>query len=211
MKGAVSVVIGTYGDEELWGQIAQRAADSAQAQTCSVEVITSHGDSLQTARNYGASEATGEYLVFLDADDELDSYYVEKMLEGKGDIRQPSTLGVVDGKPDDFPVLIPRKPLLEANYLVIGSMVRRNLFLDSGGFDAYPILEDWALWLKLVVCHGAVVDSCSEAIYKVHVNPDGRNNRDASLHGSTYSEIRQRFMPEVQARGLPWHLDGFRS
>lgn len=203
MKGTVSIVIGTYGDRDLWASISQRAFDSAAAQTVSAEVIRSHGDTLQEARNYGAEEATGEWLIFLDADDELDSRYVEAMLRAEGDIRQPSTLGIEDGVPDEFSVLIPRRNLLEANFLVIGSMVRRNLFLEVGGFDDYPILEDWALWLKLWV-NGATIGAAPDAIYKVHVNRDGRNNRDPNLHGNYYTAIQQRFTIEARERGRTW-------
>lgn len=203
MKGAVSIVVGTYGPEDLWDSIAQCAMESAQNQSHPAEVIRSHGDTLQHARNYGAEEATGEWLVFLDADDELDSGYVEAMLGGDGDIRQPSTLGIVDGRPDDYPVLIPRRNLLEANFLVIGSMVRRALFLDVGGFDDYPVLEDWGLWLKLWI-EGAQIGSAPDAIYKVHVNQDGRNNHDPSLHGAHYTAIRQRFSQEAFERGRSW-------
>lgn len=173
------------------------------AQTIESEVLRSHASTLQDARNNGAEEATGEWLVFLDADDELDVGYVEAMLDGDGDIRQPSTLGIVDGQPDDYPVLIPRRNLLEANFLVIGSMVRRSLFLDVGGFDDYPILEDWGLWLKLWI-EGAQIGSAPEAIYRVHVNQHGRNNHEPSLHGQYYTAIRQRFSQEANERGRSW-------
>lgn len=203
MKGAVSIIIGTYGSEDLWDSIAQPAMESAKNQSHPAEVIRSHGHNLQEARNYGAEEATGEWLVFLDADDELDAEYVESMLDGDGDIRQPSTLGIVDGQPDDYPVLIPRRNLLEANFLVIGSMVRRSLFLDVGGFDDYPILEDWGLWLKLWI-EGAQIGTAPNAIYRVHVNRNGRNNREPSLHGQYYTAIRQRFSQEANERGRSW-------
>lgn len=203
MKGAVSIIIGTYGPEDVWDGIAAQAIESAQNQSHPVEVVRSHGDTLQEARNFGAEEAMGEWLIFLDADDELDPGYVTAMLDGTGDIRQPSTLGIVDGQPDDFPVLIPRRNLLDANFLVIGCMVQRSRFLDSGGFDDYPILEDWALWLKLWV-DGAEIGTAPEAIYKVHVSQNGRNNHDPTLHGYYYTAIHQRFSIEANERGRTW-------
>lgn len=196
VKGLVTIVIGTYGDVEYWADVAEPAYKSALDQTVTSEVIRSHGSTLMEARNYGAEEATGEWLVFLDADDELDVGYVEAMIAGDGDIRQPSTLGIVNGVSDDFAVLIPKKNLIEANYLIIGSMVRRDLFLDVGGFDDYPILEDWECWIRLVLA-GARVGHCPDAIYKVHVNLNSRNA--GTNHGNIYLDIRNR------------HIDAWRS
>jgi glycosyltransferase involved in cell wall biosynthesis len=201
MRGTVSIVVGTYGDAEYWNTLADRAIDSAKNQTVAAEVVRSHGRNLMEARNFGAEEATGEWLIFLDADDSLDFGYVEAMLAGSGDIRQPSTLGIVDGVPEAAPVLIAQRPLLQSNYLIIGSMVRRSMFLDNGGFEDYPILEDWALWLKLWV-NGAEIGACPDAIYKVNVNPNGRNNHDPETHGHFYALIRQRFMQEAAVKGL---------
>jgi GT2 family glycosyltransferase len=142
-----------------------------------------------------------EWLIFLDADDELDSHYIEEMLKGQGDIRQPSTLGVVNGKEDDYPVLIPPHPggFLVGNHLVIGCMVRRKLFLDVGGFRNLPILEDWDLWIRCILYDGKV-GTVPKAIYRVHVNPNSRNQQDG--HGKTYTEIQGLYINEWRAKGF---------
>jgi len=189
---SAACIISTYGDYGTWGPKAENAARSADLQSWSFDqVICSHGETLHEARNNGADLAHTEWLVFLDADDELDYKYCESMLNGKGDIRQPATLGIVNGVEDDFPVVIPERNLAEANYIVIGAFVRREQFLRVGGFDAYPVLEDWALWIKCKL-DGASILPCPEAIYRVHVNLEGRNNQ-ADLHGQVYSQIRQQY------------------
>ena len=138
----VDVVIGTYGDREKWGSLADRAALSAEKQTVQPGMVWRiHRDTLSVARNAGAARSNADWLIFLDADDELDPYYVERMLEVQGDIRQPSTLGVVAGIEDDFPVLIPPHPdgFMVGNHLVIGSMLRRELFMKVRGFLELPV------------------------------------------------------------------------
>ncbi len=192
MKAPVTVCISTFGDYK-WFELAKtRALKSVQSQTIEPEIIMYHHDtSLAFARNEAAKKANTEFLIFLDADDELDSHYVEAMLTGTTDVRQPATLGIVNGIEDDFPVVIPQRDLMTSNYIVIGAMCKRELFEFVGGFDDYPVLEDWALWIKMHLV-GATIAPVSEAIYRVHVNPDSRNQNHA-LHGQVYSMIRARF------------------
>lgn len=198
----VTVIIPISGDLNRWAEIAQRAYDSAVAQTYPAkEVIISSGKTLTEARNKTAMEADTEFLVFLDADDELDSHYLEQMVAGSGDLRQPSTLGIVDGREDPEPVLIPSKPLITGNYLVIGTMVRRELFAQVGGFRDWPMYEDWELFIRCWL-EGATITACPQAIYRVHVNADSRNNQHRTLQIETYNQIRNLHEPVARAKGL---------
>ena len=188
----VSVIIPTYGQNDLYRLLALRAANSVNLQTVEpLEIVRVHEETLQEARNEGAARAKGEWLIFLDADDELDPRYVEAMVAAEGDIRRPATLGVVDGVEDIAPVMIPRKDLLVTNFIVIGAMHRREDFLAVGGFNDYPCLEDWDLWLRMVH-NGAEVVDVPEAIYRVNVIPDSRNS-DVGVHAKVYSKIRKQY------------------
>lgn len=197
----VSIIVGTFGDLEHWGKVAERALASAHAQSSPAEVIWSHAVSLQEARNSGAAKAGGDWLVFLDADDELDPGYVEAMEAGIGDLRQPSTIGEVDGRLDAAPVLIPKKRLLEGNYMVIGSMCRHDQFDAVGGFDDWPIYEDWDLWIRLWL-NGAILAPCPKAIYRVHVNASGRNNQERATQLKYYHAIRNKHVSVARAKRL---------
>ncbi len=190
----VTVIIPIFGDVERWGLLAQRALASALCQTVpAVDVIVSVAETLQEARNRPAAAAETEWLCFLDADDELDPRYLEEMLAGTGDLRQPATLGVVEGQEDPFPVVIPAKPLLDGNYIVIGALVRREIFESAGGFSELPAYEDWDLWIRCWL-EGAVITTCPEAIYRVHVLPDSRNQLDREAAVRSYNFIRNRYV-----------------
>lgn len=203
--GSVAVIIPIADNDRRseFIELGLRAQMSAYRQTVEAhEVLTWIGSSVSDARNRAANHSTAEWLIFLDADDTLDPNYIERMLEGTGDIRQPSTLGVYEnGAVDDQAVLIPEKSLIFANYLIIGSMVRRSIFLDAGGFRDLPILEDWDLWIRCALL-GASIGKCPGAIYEVHVR-DGSRNTDLGTHGQTYLEIQQRYQDQWHAKGLP--------
>jgi glycosyltransferase involved in cell wall biosynthesis len=186
----VGVVVATFGDWEKWHAIGQRAVASIKAQTRPPDFfVWPHGETLAEARNFGAAELRTDWLIFLDADDELDHGYVESMLAAEGDIRRPATLGVYEnGTQDAEPVMIPRRDIDTANYIVIGAMCRREMFLAAGGFPELPILEDWALWRAMVKAGATVVD-VPDAIYRVSVRSDSRN-QDHGLHSAIYRQIR---------------------
>lgn len=189
----VGVVVGTFGDPD-WLNVARTVAvPSINEQTIHPAYIYRHGNTLQEARNEGAQLLIKmyhvKYLIFLDADDELEPTYVEEMLKGTADIRRPSTRGIYeDGSIEDPPSMIPERDLRTANYIIIGSMCRADQFTAVGGFDDYPILEDWALWRKLVKA-GATIENIPEAVYRIHVHPGSRNMHE--MHNEVYLKILQ--------------------
>lgn len=186
----VTVIIPVYGDVERWAPLARRAAASAIAQTVpAAQVVLATAADLAEARNGPASWARTEWLVFLDADDELDVRYIEAMLAGEGDLRQPATLGVTDGVEDAQPVVIPAKDLMTGNYIVIGAMVRTDLFHEVGGFRSLDAYEDWDLWLRVWLAGGRIT-SVPEAVYRVTVNTTGRNALSRPHALAAYHQVR---------------------
>lgn len=167
----ISVIISTFGDIDIWGPLADRARKSVGDDT---EVIMSHAYSLCEARNQGARLAQGDRLVFLDADDELEPGFCDKIVEPE-DVLQPMTIyrgGEWDG---EVPFWIPpHEDLIYCNYIIVGAPVSKLQFLEVGGFDDYKIAEDWALWLKLKK-YGASFGR-TKATYIVNVNLNGRNS-----------------------------------
>jgi GT2 family glycosyltransferase len=186
----VGVAIGTFGEFDTWAPFAQRAIRSIDRQTVLPRVAWVHSTSLAAARNEAVQALDAEWVVICDADDELDRWYIESMLAADGEIRRPATLGVYDdGREDDEPVMIPVRDLRVANYIVIGAMFSRQMFLDINGFDeSLPCIEDWDLWQRLVR-HGARVVDVPNAIYRVHVR-NGSRNQNTSQHAAAYRTIR---------------------
>lgn len=190
----ISVIIATFGDEWIANNQhkIQFALWSAKNQTLDdVEVIRTHEKSLHEARNLGAQKAKGSRLVFLDGDDWLHERFCENIVEPE-DVLQPLT------KYKDAPFsaigtaasyLEPRADLIEGNHLIVGCPVKRELFLDVGGFDDWPVYEDWALWLKMRKA-GATFGKTT-GIYYVRYNFMGRNQDPRGPE--TYDTIRRMY------------------
>lgn len=174
-----TVVVATYG-EERWKTLAwQRAIPSALAQG---PCIHAHRETLADARNAGLASVETEYVIHLDADDELEPGYVEAMGRSTGDLRAPSVRYVKYGtvRQHGMPKVAGHRHictptcLSDGNWLIVGTCARTQLLRDVGGWEDWPVYEDWALWLRCWKA-GAVISSCPEAVYRAHVRFDSRN------------------------------------
>lgn len=181
----VSVLIATYGDE-AWIRMAQERAFPSACEQGAHEVKMHHDPQATIAevRNVMGYNASGDWLCFLDADDELGSGYLEAMkraleqergTEGSDPLLlTPAVSYVHKGRPRP-PMFHPSGDLLTNNFIVVGTLVQRDLFIKVGGFGNYPHgFEDWSLWAKCAKM-GARVKRVKRAIYFAHVNPQSKH------------------------------------
>lgn len=190
----VTVAVATYG-QRWWQRLAQsRAIPSAEA--LGVPVVHRHADTLHDARNGALAGVDTEWVIFLDADDELEPGYVAAMAAGTADVRAPSVRYVRSGPrlarntvPARMPTVAGHGHACEAaclewgNWLVVGAMVRAELVRKVGGWRDFPWSEDWDLWVRCWQA-GASVEAVPAAVYRAHVRPGSRNrapSREARL------------------------------
>jgi glycosyltransferase involved in cell wall biosynthesis len=125
----------------------------------------SKNSGVSAARNFGVTQATADWLVFLDDDDQLAPGYLQLL---KQHIEQDvgrnygfywssvSILGAGEStKTRTWPTHYKSREDLFSHAISIGASfgfaVRRQLFLDVGGFDAqFPVAEDVELVTKLL-------------------------------------------------------------
>lgn len=201
---SVSVLIATYGGNE-WAEMAQtRAYPSAKGQG-ELEVLLFHDPegTIASVRNEVGNTARGEWLCFLDADDELAPDYIGAMqrafererLNGGPLLLTPAvqTLrrnGSSRGKPTFFDRGI---SLRDDNWLVVGTLIQRELFMQVGGFSDYPHgFEDWSLWAKAWKA-GARIVKVQDAVYRYWVNPRSKHKvgwKDHRWQVETHNRIR---------------------
>ena len=180
----ISVIIATYGTDE-WGYLAgERALPSASSQA-PIFIHHEPGGTRASSLNNGAAEADGDWLLFLDADDEFAPGYVGAMRRALERHRDDGTRNVLftpavqqirKGRPGP-PFFFPEVDLSGGNWLVIGTMISRDLFNEIGGFHEHPHgLEDWNLWNRAVRA-GARVVKVKDAVYRAFVNPQSEHHK----------------------------------
>ena len=197
----VSVLIATFG-EPRWERLAwDRARPSAEMQGAE-EILCFHDPegTLASARNELGRTAKGDWLCFLDADDELAPGYLDAMQRIHEQeissypslLLTPAVQYVSTRGQKEPPKFWAECSLTTGNWMVIGTLVPRQLFLEVGGFEEWPIYEDWALWGRCWKA-GARPVRVPDAIYLAHRKRGLTRNH--ALHrreiNRVYQEIRQ--------------------
>jgi hypothetical protein len=199
----VTIVVATYGDP-AWQTLAHRRAIPS-AQQFGVPVIYHHGESLHEARNHVLNQVETEFVIHLDADDELEPGYLAAMASGTCDLRAPAVRYIMPGGRPQRPMMpkvsghthqCTAECLPFGNWLVVGACARTQLLRDVGGWRDFTWSEDWDLWAR---CHlaGATVEAIGWAIYRAHMRPNSRNR---SVVGTGRLEVHRAI---ARANGLP--------
>jgi cellulose synthase/poly-beta-1,6-N-acetylglucosamine synthase-like glycosyltransferase len=201
---SITIAVATFGDR-TWRQLAAtRAVPSAERQ--GVPVVHVHAGSLAEARNQALAQVDTEWVVHLDADDELEPGYVDAMRRATEDIRAPAVRYVYrPGRPDatvGIPQVAGHSHACEAgclaygNWLIVGAMVRADLVRAVGGWRDYPVYEDYDLWSRCWQA-GATFEAVPDAVYRAWVRPGSRNRgTNHTIRHATHQAI-------ARANGLP--------
>lgn len=181
----VTAVVATFGDPR-WIRLGETfARPSIERQGFDETIVYHGGDSVADARNIAASGVTTEWICFVDADDMLEDGYLDAM-RATGQERgllTPNVRDVVDGVAGEARSLTYRN-IDYVNPCVIGTLLRREVFDDVGGFWNERAWEDWSLFRRAWLL-GENVIPVPDAVYRVFVNPTGRNatvDRPEILH-----------------------------
>ena len=183
---SVSVVIATYGTWEWKTMANERAYQSILQQGADHQCILHHefDGTRATSLNNGVARSTGNWLLLLDADDEFAPGYVGAMRralerhnsDGTRVLFTPAVQTIRKGRPSP-PTFYKEVDLSGGNWLVIGTMISRDLFNEIGGFREHPHgLEDWNLWMRAHYA-GATVVKVQDAVYRQFWNPQSEHHR----------------------------------
>ena len=178
----ISIAVSVFGDSK-WAMLAKNRAIPS-ANQFGVPVLFNDCDSLHESRNEALKQCETEYIVYLDADDQLSPDFLEEMSKGTCDLRAPSVTYIMPNGNRTRPT-VPKvwnhthncvaACLPKGNWLVVGSVVKAQLLRDIGGWKDWPVYEDWDIWL---ICHlaGASIEAIPEAVYLAYAMPNSRNN-----------------------------------
>lgn len=147
----VSILKQSYGDYEII-IVNDGSTDNFKevAKNYNFKIINQENKGSNVARNRGAKEAQGEYLLFCDADIEMKPEMLEIMLKelearpGAGYVYSSFMYGSKTFKLGPFSA----EKLKEGPFIHTTSLIREECF---PGFDAsIKRLQDWDLWLTML-------------------------------------------------------------
>jgi glycosyltransferase involved in cell wall biosynthesis len=166
------------------------------------------------ARNLAAAQARGQWLAFLDADDEWLPEKLAKQLalardpvamvytdrDNFGDLsrsrqRQSDSVQLYDG--DVF------EPLLSGNFITLSSvLIRKDRFESLGGFSIEQHgVQDWDLWLRYSAAGGRVA-LCREPLtrYRIH---DAQMTNDMQQRARDRETVLRRALDSPRGQQVP--------
>lgn len=189
----LTIMICAHGDTR-WRDLAYSRAFPSAAEQALTLVHYEPGATLAQVRNAAAEDAQTRWLCFLDADDELDYGYVDAMRrQAHENALLAPAVKYLNPLKATAPASLPNEPgdMRRVNRCVIGTLIRRTTFLDAGGFKEWPCYEDWDLFLGAHVA-GVPIIYVPDAVYKAHVDPNGRNAPSREVATRVYNEIRRK-------------------
>lgn len=198
----ISILIATYGGEE-WRDLGYSRAYPSAATQDPFEVLNFHDPegTIASVRNELGSTARGDWLCFLDADDELAPGYLgamrrafEQERTGGSLLLTPAVQAMRKGRQSGIAHFYDRGvSLSEDNWMVVGTLIQKDVFHQVGGFSDYPHgFEDWSLWYKATKC-GARVVKVPGAVYLYHQNPQSKHRqgwRDRKWQVATHNRVK---------------------
>lgn len=198
----VSVVIASHGDDS-WRRLARERALPSAVKSGADEILIDHQPDATRAhvRNELTGDAAGDYVVTLDADDELSEGYCDaiRAMAPCGALVVPR-VQFVRGRRAGAPRFLPERDIRVDNWMVVGTAFPRENFIRAGGWRTLTgtgtlnEADDWDLWARMINA-GCGIVYCEGAVYRAFMDRP-------SKHRSSGRRQRERWAQEI--RELNW-------
>jgi GT2 family glycosyltransferase len=182
-----------------------------------IRYFKSPGEGRSAGGNYGAAQARGDWLCWLDNDDLLFADHIETLMRSA--LNAPDAVAAYalawdahaemeDGEPIIHQFELPdshRQPfdkvrLQVENFIPIQAIIfKRSLFEKHGGFNPdFSQLEDWNLWARYAEIGPFIFTPKVTSLYLTPHDADVREQRQSHLNAA-YEEVRRRNMDDIMA------------
>lgn len=165
---------------------------------------------LSAARNTGTKTSTGEYLFYVDSDDDISSDCIESLVEY---VINDNTVELVQGNyakisnncselgksefvraesNDELRELFLSKRTL--NEFVWNKIIKRSIIIDNNLYNKEGLINEDLLWAFYLIKHIKKAQLCGNTTYYYRVRPgsivtSGSNRRQGSSYAYIYEEI----------------------
>lgn len=166
------IIIVNDGSQDATQEVAEKWAQKDSR----IQVLSIENGGLANARNTGIASAKGIYILPLDADDKIASFYLEKAFEA---FLQDPNLTIFYGKAQKFGFVNEPWKLREysLNSIAYGNMIycsavfKKEDWKRVGGYDLQMKygLEDWEFWISIVKNGNAKVKQLEEVCFYYRV------------------------------------------
>lgn len=150
------------------------------------------------ARNYGIKKSSGKYILPLDADDKIESTYIEKCVnileKNKAEIVYCLCRNFEANNKllclKDFSVKI----MLQTNVVFCSAMFKREDYDKTTGYNSNMIygLEDWDFWLSMIE-QNLRFYRINEVLFYYRIKNESRNNnvnKNLELYNKAVEQLR---------------------
>lgn len=215
-----SVMLQTFKDYEILviqngdGRSAEKVVDQFSRTGTPVRCFHLPVAGAVNARNFGAGESKGDYLAFLDDDDEWLSTKLEtqvKILEQANDIGMVTCRGlrvrengeVMEDIPENFSGHPDFNALIEEGcviYSLSSILVRKKIFEEVGGFNpGYSIGNDYDWYLRCARRYS--IYSVQAPLYLYHQHPDNLSSDSVKKWSEIVAILRKIQKQEISLIG----------
>jgi glycosyltransferase involved in cell wall biosynthesis len=170
-------------------------------------IVRDENKGIAFSRNQGFQLSTGDYILFVDADDMLAENFLEEMMAQvlwhKPDVVYPSAILLArwdDSKLDNGyfvpPHTLKLSDMAKQNYVLVTSLIKREVYEKVGGFNPdLSIFEDYEFFLKaMLIGYKFVRANCC---LRYRQRTLSRNRSNESSKERIYNQIRNSVLKDV--------------
>lgn len=174
-----------------------RDGSSELLQARGLDPVVLDGVGTAAARNAGLARAQGEFVCFLDQDDEL---LPDKLSRQVALLEQAPSTDVVAGRMVAFlEPGVERPPWLPDDWFgvprfgpILGTMlIRRHTFAAAGTFDSHAGLTDDLDWLLRAGEAGLVVSRHDDVVLRYRIHDRNQSHRRETLRADAFRVLRR--------------------